>query len=78
MAKFHQILKHHSVLIWRLIINSNVPNLCLGLNASLDEEHVFRQILVETVYNHDDKPEVWAGSAADTIRIFMLLEKLDF
>lgn len=39
---------------------------------------VFSQILVETVYNHDDKPEVWAGSAADTIRTFMLLEKLDF
>lgn len=50
----------------------------LGLNASLDEEHVFIQILVETVYNHDDKPEVWAESAADTIRTFMLLKKSDF
>lgn len=39
---------------------------------------VFSQILVETVYNHDDNPEVWAVSAADTIRTFMLLEKLDF
>lgn len=43
----------------------------LGLNASLDEEHVFSQILVETAYNHDDKPEVWAGSAADTIRTYV-------
>lgn len=47
----------------------------LGLNASLDEEHVFIQILVETVFNHDDNPE-WAGSAADTIRTYVAREQI--